>query len=149
MLYTGINRQQLLCIKIKSVSFLFLLLWNVQNCEVKERVEEWLRYIHRGFFFILLSQDWHMVNSKHLIISTSMFFSFRAFAKYPFFLLGSYPLSTLVSLFIYISSTFISLFYLTSLHYLKAFNHFSFLILVSLVQPRSLYLSTLHRLVQG
>ena len=77
-----------------------------------------LRYTHKGrygisvnhFFFVLLSQDWHSANSKHLFISAfssfffwetgtgqlthlhfSMFFNYMAYTKLTFFLLlGSY-----------------------------------------------------------
>ena len=68
--------------------------------------------------------------SNHL--SFSMFFLFRPFTKHPYFLLGSYPLWTIASMFLHISSTFMSLFLYTSPHYLEAFNHLNFLILPQL-----------------
>ena len=88
-------------------------------------------------FLVLLLWAWYRANSKHHL-SFYMFFNYGAFSKNLFFLLGSYPLSTLASLLLHISFTFMSLFLHTSLHYLEAFNHLNFLILSSLVQPRPL-----------
>ena len=77
------------------------------------------------FCFVFHSQDWYKANSKHVIISVLMFFNYRARHS---FLLGSCPLLTLTSLFLY-----------TSPHYIEGFNHLSFLILLSLVKPRFLF----------
>ena len=93
------------------------------------------------FFFVLVSRNCYRANSKHLMISASMFFNLRTFAKRPIvFLLASYQLSTLASLFIHISFLSTGLFLHTSP--LRASSvisrHLVFLILVSLVQPTPL-----------
>ena len=123
------------------------ILWNVWNSCLKERVGKirntlrrrygiWSEPLHSAFTRLVQDQ---LKTSHHL--SFYMFFNFRSFARHPsLFLLGSWPLSTLASLFLHISSTFTSRFLHISLHYLKAFNHLSFLILASLIQ--SIPLST-------
>ncbi len=67
-----------------------------------------------------------------------MIFNVRVIATYPFFfLLESYQLSTIESLFLDIYPLFKS-FILLCIIYLEVFNHLSFLILASIEQPRVL-----------
>ena len=119
---------------------------------MKERVEEWLQYTHRGtvkFFcetalpLCFVQFSWETGTGLTQNTSSSQLL-------YVFQLLGSYLLSTSKACFFHISSFFMSLFLPTSLYYLKTFNHLSFLIFCkSQTALTALYHSTLSRLAQG
>ena len=101
-------------------------------------------FYHLHFFFLRLSRDWYGANPKRLIIwaPITFYFIFMTFLRHTFFLLfGSYSFRLERACFFKFILLSRACFF-TPLHYLEAFNHLSFLILASLVQPRPL--STFH-----
>ena len=141
-MYTGKNRQQQLI--YKNNLLLFFSKYNKMSKIIKfKRVLGTATiYSQREIWnlsepFLLRSDSTRLVlgqlkKSNH--ISFYKFCNFKAFTRHPFFfLLCANPLLTSASLFLQISSPFPSLFLHTSLNHIEVFNHYSFLILASLV----------------
>ena len=103
----------------------FLLLWNVQNCGGRRKSidgydiyteEDMESPVNRLFFVLLITRLVQGRPKTSNYLSFYFFIEIWAFARlHLFFVFGSYTLSTSVSLFLHVSSTFTGLCLLTSL----------------------------------